>query len=796
MRRRGATPSPPSPKPGRGRARRGRLGVALVGSLLVSVSSVAAQDISRLNRDLAEIEGDTDRLLRGAVPVDTRRTDTFVEERLTDGELYLRLEDYLRAAILFTDIVEHHQTHRAYPEALFLLGESLFLAHDTLGAKRRYQEVIDRRDDPAFAPYLERSLSRLIEIAVDTQDFRGVDVYFAQLEAMPSSALSVTTAYFRAKYLYNRAVPVNQVINAPADRAIRGIDQPRLEQARQAFLAIPAGNAYSVRAKYFVGTIYILRGEYVDALAAFRAVLDLDPANDAEARAVELTYLALARLYYETDQLEQSVDAYRAVPQTSDQFDIAQYELAWTYIAKGDAVQAERALEVLSIAAPDSPLNADGKVLRGELLARAGRYNEAEAVFDEVREQFGPISAELDQIKLEHPDLPAYFRQLARQNLDSFDINAFLPEAARPWVTVEGTYERALAILADLTEAAQLVDETDELTARITAALDAPNRLAVFSDLRRQRERTTGLRNRLARLRGAYLDGEQRALGSRAAQAGQIRARRKELQAKVAKMPVETEDFVDRDFEKLAEYRTLERELQGLRVEILGLEARIVASKTGMASVDRAKVDTARLEAQLTDHQAEIADYEERLVWIRRRLEVGRLHVGVGDKRYQSDARQRSNFNDLAKREREITGSAGAAFDSAHQRIAAAERLLDQRDAEVDTVVRKRVAQMMAVVDEETQNLSRYRSALASLEGETEEVVGAIAYLNFERIRRRFYDLVMRADVGRIDVAWAKREDHRLRIDALTRERAREIQALDDEFRDVMDQAHGEEEGP
>ena len=103
---------------------------------------------------------------------------------------------------------------------------------------------------------------------------------------------------------------------------------------------------------------------------------------------------------------------------------------------------------------------------------------------------------------------------------------------------------------------------------------------------------------------------------------------------------------------------------------------------------------------------------------------------------------------------------------------------------------------MMAVVDEETQNLSRYRSALASLEGETEEVVGAIAYLNFERIRRRFYDLVMRADVGRIDVAWAKREDHRLRIDALTRERAREIQALDDEFRDVMDQAHGEEEGP
>ena len=184
-------------------------------------------------------------------------------------------------------------------------------------------------------------------------------------------------------------------------------------------------------------------------------------------------------------------------------------------------------------------------------------------------------------------------------------------------------------------------------------------------------------------------------------------------------------------------------------------------------------------------------DYEERLVWIRRRLEVGRLHVGVGDKRYQSDALERSKFNDLVDRERELTGSGGATFDIAHGRIAATERRLDRRDAEVAAVVKKRVSQMMAVVDEETRNLSRYRSALRSLEGETEDVVGTITYLNFERIRRRFHDLVMRADVGKIDVAWAKREDHRLRVDALTRERAREIQARDDEFRDVMDQPDG-----
>ena len=95
---------------------------------------------------------------------------------------------------------------------------------------------------------------------------------------------------------------------------------------------------------------------------------------------------------------------------------------------------------------------------------------------------------------------------------------------------------------------------------------------------------------------------------------------------------------------------------------------------------------------------------------------------------------------------------------------------------------------MLTVVDEETANLARYRRALSSLEGETVDVVGAITYLNFNRIHERFYDLVLRADVGKIDIAWARREDRRLRIDALTRERARELQALDDEFRDVMDE--------
>ncbi|MBT8469074.1 MAG: tetratricopeptide repeat protein [Deltaproteobacteria bacterium] len=772
------------------------LGFFLAASLVASFASPAeAQDFAATNRELSDLEADAQRLMADPVRPLDRKSATFVEERLTDGELYLRLEDYLRAAILLTDIVEHYPTHRAYPEALFLLGESLFFADDYLGARRRYAQLIDRGAEPAFAPYLQRALSRLIQIAIHTRDFRDVDTYFSRLDAIPSSALSITTAYFRAKYLYNRAVPVDDAYDA-ANTAIPGVDPGRLEQARRGFLAIPSGTEFSLRAKYFVGTIHTLRGEYLDAIAAFRGVLGHEAANEQERGVLELTYLALGRLYYETEQLEQAVEAYRAVEQTSAHFDEALFELAWTYIRMGDAVQAERALEVLSVAAPDSPLNADGKVLRGDLLARNGRYDEAEVVFDEVRATFGPIRDELSAKRIEHPDLHAYFRGVVRENLDDFDIDDFLPESARHWIELEGDYERAREVLADLSEAKQLVQETNELAERITAALRAPNRISVFADLRRQRERTTGLRNRAARARVSLIEAETRVRGDREGGAAGVRARRREVQADVMKMPVDTEDFVDRDMDRLSEFRAAERDLQALRIEILGLEARIVASRAGLPAIDPQKANRQALAEQLAEHEGEIQEYEEQLTWIRRRLEVGRLHVGVGDKRYEADDVERDQFIDLVERERKLAGSGGPQFDTAFSRVAALERRLDQRDGELATVVKRRVSQMLATVDEETTNLRRYRAALSSLEGEAEDVVGAITYLNFNRVHDRFYDLVLRADVGKIDVSWARREDHRVRIDALTRERARELQALDDEFRDVMDQDQGGEGEP
>ena len=242
----------------------------VLGIFLATARPVAAQDLRALAREITDLEGRLEAVSRQPLRNTAVRSPTFVEERLTDGELFYRLQDYLRASIIFTDIVENYPNHAAYPDALFLLGESLFQAGDYLGARSRFRMVIDHANEARFGPYVQRALGRLIEIAIHIRDFDGVEGYFLQLSRLAPGEVEATTAYFRAKYLYNRAVPDDESIadsnrnasteptpdatapaagTAPIETAPAQLDLATLEQSRQAFEAVGDGSTYYPQAR-------------------------------------------------------------------------------------------------------------------------------------------------------------------------------------------------------------------------------------------------------------------------------------------------------------------------------------------------------------------------------------------------------------------------------------------------------------------------------------------------------------------------------------------------------------------
>ncbi len=770
-------------------------GIAL-GVALGVVPSASAQDLSSVGRELTRIESDARNLASERIRrSNQRRSPTHVEERLTDGELFYRLQDYVRASIIFTDIVENYPQHSAYPDALFLLADSLYRAGDYLGSRTRFRQLLDRAGEPAYRPYIQRALGRLIEVAIHTRDFDGVEEYFNQLSRLPPQEVEAATNYYRAKYLYNRAVPTEDVLrDRDEGDAPPALDQDRLEQARVQFEAVPEGSPYYPQSRYFIGVIYTLRGQYPQGIEAFRRVLRVRATTLEHRKVVELTQLALGRLYYETDQLDQAIEAYQQVPRTSANFDVALYEIAWVYIRQGDSTRAERALEVLAVAAPDSRFIPDGAVLRGNLLLRNGRFDDAEEVFRQVRRQFGPVRRELEDMLAAHADPHAYFRELVRENMETFDADEFLPPLARRWASMEGDMDRALGILSDLAQARQLVRETADLIDRLNAAINSPNRVNVFADLRRHRERTTALRNRLARVRRQLIENEGRTMSGGSGELAEVRQQRRRIESLLGRMPTDGEDFDIRNDQLLGRYRRLSRELSHLEVELMGMEARITATDRFLTDTADQQRDPGAAEAtrsELETHRAAVDEYRSQIEQLERLIEIARIQVGVGDARYQRDDRLRTEYNGLVERERQLLAAAGVRrpreLDQMFARAIEVEAVLDRHDNLVDQVVEERTAEMREVIGEESTNLEGYRNALASLEGETIEVVGAVTQSNFDDVRHRFYDLVLRADVGRIDVAWARREEHRMRVDLLTRERSREIQALDDEFREIMD---------
>jgi hypothetical protein len=60
---------------------------------------------------------------------------------------------------------------------------------------------------------------------------------------------------------------------------------------------------------------------------------------------------------------------------------------------------------------------------------------------------------------------------------------------------------------------------------------------------------------------------------------------------------------------------------------------------------------------------------------------------------------------------------------------------------------------------------------------------------NFASVRDRLKSIVLRGDVGIVQQAWGLREEQRTRVMGLQRQRALEEQTLDDELREVLDDA-------
>src|SRR5262249_42593940 len=159
---------------------------------------------------------------------------------------------------------------------------------------------VDRGSERGFSAYQGKALARLIDVALRTQDYTSLDDVFSRISQLPPAVVEGELNYARAKGLFAKKD------YAGARSALAGVNQQSAHFPRARYLrgviamrgAAPAPAANAKDKKPVPGG----RTRYAAAIEAFRQVTQLPADTDEHRHVIDLSWLAIGRLLYETDQ--------------------------------------------------------------------------------------------------------------------------------------------------------------------------------------------------------------------------------------------------------------------------------------------------------------------------------------------------------------------------------------------------------------------------------------------------------------------------------------------------------------
>ncbi|MGO8995051.1 MAG: tetratricopeptide repeat protein [Polyangiaceae bacterium] len=743
-----------------------------------------------------------------------------IEERLSNGELLYRSKDYRRAMNVFSEIIEklemENQTSLpSYADALWLRGETYYAAHEYLSARSDYNAILDRGTVPPFQNYVGRALARLVDVDLRVNDLKDLDKVFQKLGQVPPAQVDAGLNYAKGKAYYQKGEYSN---------------------AQQAFQAVSAGTEYAHQARYFLGLIAIQlihpiehpppewantrpntpppakvgpAPNYKPAIDAFHQVTELAPDTDDHRQVIDLAWMAIGRLFYEMEQYEQARDAYSHVSRGSPEFDTMLYELAWVYVRIGDNQRAQRALEVLQVADPLSPYVGSGLLLRADLLLRAGAFREALQLYTGVKTNYLPMWEDVDRFLKAAPTDPGiYYEKLAQQQLDLLDEKEKLPSLAIRWAREAEDGPAAFAVIDDVNECNRLMKQSQDLAKRLTILTQASNVVEAFPELKAGEERAIGLIDQIARARldlaKGLDDDESSSVGG---QLEQVRNERRSLMAAVADMPTTSGEFDARDAAAKRKWNEVSQTLTAQNLEIDRLQAIVngllrMLKDDAQRGVARDPNTIARFQEEIAQDKSDLQLFRDQGEAIREQIELARAQIGFGDGSYQADRDTRKRFTELLDTEVSlvVSGQAGTKAQSYGQRV---QPLLMQARSEddklaaaftaLDDQVKRRAQDLQARIQKETALLTGYDGELKTADTGKDgahELVGDVAKQNFGIVLNKLGVIVLRADVGITAQAWEVREEEMSRVANLQTEKAREEQLLDEEQKEVLDDAN------
>lgn len=756
-------------------AQRGKTSAA---ELQAQVEEVArAVEIARNNIELVEKQY-------------TLREETSDEaarlQRFSDGEIQYLLNDYATAAVLFYDLVANKDFQKGprFADALFYLADSLYMQKNYLGSRLYLRQLLALR-----AGHYKEALARYLEIAGRLNEFTGIDEYIKQARGLSGGALPPELTYVYAKWMFRRQdLPVEE----------------RVERSRSIFLALAGDQSgpFHVQSTYFIGVGYVRLKQWDQALAQFLAVTQAQARDDKERAVKELADLSMGRVYFEVGKYDDAIDRYARIGQASDSFPDSLYEIAWCYVRKGELERAKNATEVLLLVAEDSVLAPEAKILQGTLLQKLQKYDEAIDTYTQVINTYSPVRDEIDALLTVNKDPVQYFDELLARNEKTLDVTRLLPPVALKWASTRQEVAEAVGITSALDASRKGIEESGAIADRILRSLDERG-VESFPVLQEGYTRADAVDTSLTRAEASLTSIEEvvvdaQMTGEQRRQLGELKQKQLELRRRIETLPTTTEQVKARKERIQAAIDALDKTAFQLGIDIQAQQAQLTAIRkfvddTKAQRKNKPEDEKAFLE-KVTLEQRALDGMQAQLDELRSQMLSERNNA---DKAVGGEGLLKQEYAQLLEQERQLLGQSRQLLPGDAQKvllradvIRADCNAVRERVVRSKGIVRERVAQKAQKLREqvllEQRLIEGYRTETAAVTGETRNLVGRIAFDSFKRVRQSFYDLVLKADVGVVDVSFQRKQDKTSSIQKLASQKDRELKQLDDEFKEVL----------
>jgi hypothetical protein len=420
-----------------------------------------------------------------------------------------------------------------------------------------------------------------------------------------------------------------------------------------------------------------------------------------------------------------------------------------------------------------------------------------------TRDEYAPIHRQLADALAHTGDAPGYFRELISKNLNKFDMGAILPSVGVKWIKSEPEVERVTVLIGDETDLKKSLDESEEIVHRLEKAMTGPGRVNIFPELASARAHAVAISNECTEVKQQLAGRMSKIIdpvaGGDEGQLKQLEQERDSIEAKLRTLPVSADSIADRQKKAREQFNELDRRVVELQTQLNGTRASAVATRKFYEDQVQATLPVeqrANAKAEIDGFIGDVESQGDESDRLRKELDDAKSSVGVDDADMQQASALRGQYDDILRRLHDLDvrvrqklsqGDREKAeqIESILDRARAVQTKVNALNGRIDRMLDDQLKEIEASVDDEKLKVSAYRKTLGGYTDESADVGGGIVADNFKAVTQRFYNVVVRADVGIIDVAWALKESSTHESTKLLAERKRELKLLDDQFKEV-----------